>query len=68
MITNKPLAMFPLISYRYVGNYGYIMIGAKDNECALKETDRSLSYGKAIIEKLEIYDYELKAYKPCKKM
>lgn len=53
---NKPMAMEGLISYRYQGNYGWIMIGAKDDKDALNEAQRSLSYGKAIIENLQIWD------------
>ena len=39
--TNRPMAVKGLISYRYKGTYGYIMIGAKDNEDALNEASRS---------------------------
>lgn len=55
-ICNKPLATHPLISYRYAGNYGYIMIGAKNDLDALNEADRSLSQGKATKDKLEIWN------------
>lgn len=43
MITNKACAVYPLISYRYNGPYGFIMIGATDNSDALNEAKRSLS-------------------------
>jgi len=54
-ITDKPLAVEGLISYRYQGNYGFIMIGATDHNDALNEANRSLSYGKANIDKLQVY-------------
>jgi len=40
-IHDKPLAAPGLTSYRCKGRYGWIMIGAKDNEDALNETRRS---------------------------
>lgn len=43
MITDKACAVFPLLSYRYNGPYGFIMIGAKDDTDALNEAKRSLS-------------------------
>lgn len=43
MIINKACAVYPLISYRYNGPYGFIMIGATDNIDALNEAKRSLS-------------------------
>lgn len=39
--TNRPLAAPGLISYRYLGAYGWIMIGAKDDTDALNEAQRS---------------------------
>jgi hypothetical protein len=39
--TNKPCAAKGLISYRYKGRFGWIMIGARDNEDALNEAGRS---------------------------
>jgi len=42
MITiDKPLADHGLTSYRYRGRYGWIMIGAKDHNDALREARRS---------------------------
>ncbi len=55
---DKPLAMAGLISYRYKGRYGFIMIGAKDHDDALNEANRSLSAGKATIDNLEIWNGE----------
>ncbi len=60
----KPLAISGLVSYRYEGNYGWIMIGAKDTNDALSEANRSLLYGKAVIEKLQIWNND--KYKPVK--
>ncbi len=54
-ITNKPLADKHLTSYRYAGPYGWIMIGAKDNENALNEAARSTE-GQVKIEYLQIWD------------
>ena len=42
-LTDKPLGDRGLISYRYKGRYGYIMIGAKTHAHALSEAARSLS-------------------------
>lgn len=38
---DRPLAVKGLVSYRYRGRYGWIMIGAKDNADALREAGRS---------------------------
>ena len=54
--TSKPLAAKGLTSYRYKGTYGYIMIGAKDDQDALSEAARSLSSGKAMLQWLEVWD------------
>ena len=40
----KPLAVKGLVSYRYRGRYGWIMIGASDTQEALREAARSSSY------------------------
>jgi hypothetical protein len=39
-LTNLPLAAKGLKSYRYKGRYGYIMIGAKDDNDAIREAAR----------------------------
>lgn len=59
---DKPLAAHGLTSYRYQGRYGFIMIGARDDADALKEAQRSLSYGKATPDKLERWNGN--AYRP----
>jgi hypothetical protein len=38
---DKPMASEGLISYRYKGRYGWIMIGAKTDTEALSEAQRS---------------------------
>lgn len=43
-ITDKPLAAEGFISYRYKGRYGWIMIGASDDDHALTEARRSTDY------------------------
>ena len=40
---DKPCAMRGLVSYRYAGRYGWIMIGAVDDADALSEAGRSHS-------------------------
>lgn len=40
-LCDKPMAAHGLISYRYRGRYGWIMIGAKDDNDALREAQRS---------------------------
>ena len=54
-VTDKPLAIKGLVSYRYKGNYGSIMIGATDNDDALSEASRSLGQETASIDNLEIF-------------
>jgi len=38
---DRPCAASPLISYRAMGSFGWIMIGAWDNQDALREGQRS---------------------------
>ncbi len=40
-VHDRPLAAHGLISYRCKGRYGWIMIGAKDHEEAMREARRS---------------------------
>lgn len=42
---DKPMAATPYKSYRYAGQYGWIMIGAMDTADALREAARSVSSG-----------------------
>lgn len=39
---DRPLAAAGLTSYRYRGRYGWVMIGAADDEDALGEAERSI--------------------------
>lgn len=55
-LTDKPLAAPGLTSYRCKGRFGWIMIGAKDHEDALKEAHRSSDFVKP--ETLEVWDGE----------
>ncbi|CAD7740963.1 hypothetical protein LMG31884_47110 (plasmid) [Xanthomonas hydrangeae] len=41
-IHNRPIADEGLTSYRYRGRYGWVMIGALDDEAALGEAERSI--------------------------
>lgn len=52
---DKPLADHGLISYRYRGRYGWIMIGAKDDTDALNEARRSTDDA-VTADKLEIWN------------
>lgn len=54
-ITGKPLADHGLTSYRYRGRYGWIMIGARDHDDALREARRSTDYP-VTSDKLEIWN------------
>lgn len=54
-IHDKPLAAHGLISYRYAGNYGWIMIGATDHADALKEAARSMRHDTPTLDKLQVW-------------
>lgn len=58
--TEKPMASEGLISYRCKGRYGWIMIGATDNEDALNEASRSTS--NVMEDTLEVWDKGLNKY------
>ncbi len=55
-ITDRPLAAKGFTSYRYQGNYGWIMIGAKDKIEALSEAARSMRFDKPVLAKLQVWD------------
>jgi len=59
----RPCAGAGLISFRYKGPYGFIMIGAKDTEDALREARRSVT-GPATVNNLDIWDAEAARYLP----
>ena len=50
------MAVEGLTSYRYKGDYGWIMIGAQDDADAVNEAGRSLSMSKPTREKLEVWN------------
>lgn len=52
--SDKPLATAGLASYRIRGQYGWIMIGAKDSEDAWREAQRSANNLKR--ENLEVWN------------
>jgi hypothetical protein len=54
---DKPMAAHGLTSYRYKGRFGWIMIGARDDQDALREAQRSTS-DKVLIENLQIWGGE----------
>jgi len=53
-IHDKPLAVNGLVSYRYQGRFGWIMIGAKDHTDALRQAKRS-TRDPVIIERLQVW-------------
>lgn len=53
-LCDKPMAAHGLTSYRYKGRYGWIMIGAKDDNDALNEAKRSTS-DKVTMENLQVW-------------
>lgn len=53
-LCDKPLAREGLISYRCMGRFGYVMIGAIDHEDALREALRSTPSPR--MEDLEIWN------------
>lgn len=61
--TDGPMAAAGLTSYRYVGRYGFVMIGAKDSADALREASRSIT-GVPDPAKLEVFSTERCAYLP----
>jgi hypothetical protein len=60
---DKPCAAEGLLSYRYRGNFDWIMIGASSDESALRHAQTSLSSGVAHISRLEKWNGE--RYVPC---
>jgi hypothetical protein len=62
---DRPLAASGLKSYRYLGDYGWIMIGARDDADALREAKRSMGKGsKATRDKLQAWDRLADRYVP----
>jgi len=53
---DKPMAAHGLNSYRYRSRYGWVMIGARDDQEALREAQRSVSSDKVSLENLQAWD------------
>jgi hypothetical protein len=60
-IEDRPCAAQDLISYRYKGRYGWIMIGARNDSDALREAGRSTD--RVSIDNLQIWDKAQSRYK-----
>jgi hypothetical protein len=60
-VTDRPLAVSGLLSYRCQGAFGWIMIGATDDEDAMVQARRSSANAKR--DTLQKWDGE--AYAPC---
>ena len=56
MTHDRPCAAAGLVSYRYNGPFGFIMIGAMNIDDAMNEANRSLSGARAVMENLEIWN------------
>ena len=52
--SNRPLAAAGLTSYRYRGRWGFVMIGARDDDDALREAARSIE-GEPSRDNLEVW-------------
>lgn len=59
---NAPLAANGLQSYRYQGRHGYIMIGARDTQDALRQAHRSVSDGRVSVDNLEVWNGQINNY------
>jgi len=55
-VCDKPMAAPGLISYRYRGAFGWIMIGAVDTADALREARRSVSSGAATPDRMQVWN------------
>lgn len=60
---NRPCAVAGLTSYRYRGRYGFVMIGARDDDDAIREAGRSID-GPPDPTRLELWDASAGAYRP----
>lgn len=54
-MNDKPCAAAGFTSYRYKGQYGWIMIGANSTKDALNEASRSIQHHAVSVDHLEIY-------------
>ena len=64
--TDRPCADHGWTSFRYKSRWGFIMIGAKDTEDALREARRSITDPATIVtvNNLDIWDAEAARYLP----
>jgi len=60
--TDRPCAAHGLKSYRYKGPFGFVMIGAIDDDDALREAQRSLTGGTPSPYALQVWDDTSAAY------
>lgn len=56
--TDRPCAAPGLVSYRYLGRYGWVMIGATDDADALREAGRSVGSDEVDPSRLERWNGE----------
>ncbi len=59
----RPMAMKGLTSYRVMGRYGWVMIGASNIEDAMREGGRSTPNPDRST--LQVWDGDLEKYVPC---
>lgn len=62
---DRPMACQGLNSYRYAGRYGWIIIGAYDNDDAMREAGRS-TRDELSPEKLQVWCVEKECYQAIK--
>lgn len=63
---DRPLAAPGLISYRCKGRFGWIMIGAKDHDDAMREARRSVDrLGADLPRREDLQIWNGKEYVPC---
>lgn len=64
--SDRPMAAPGLTSYRYRnGAFGFVMIGARDRDEALREAARSVTGGEVEASRLEVWDARALAYRPA---
>lgn len=61
-LNERPLAAEGLQSYRYTGPHGFVMIGAHDDDDALREAVRSVSGAVVSRDRLEVWDAQARRY------
>lgn len=63
-LENRPHAAEGLLSYRYRGRFGFVLIGARDHAEALQEAARSIPENPEM-ERLEVWSETAGAFVPC---